>query len=165
MKKTSSKCHQETPKILTFLVILQVFQRLRFTFTPNGKREFVLRDQVFPLIVVNCLLLQLKNKYFHASFIHKNCCGLFYLLIFYSEKFATWIWRLPFGVNVNLSFSINSNKTWKKLTQRFQSRFNPCSSLLSVATEDRKKFQCLDIVVNDQTGPLLCNCIDAKKIF
>ena len=34
----------------------------RFTFTPNGKREFVPRDQVFPLIVVNCLLLQLKNK-------------------------------------------------------------------------------------------------------
>ena len=31
-------------------------------FTPNGKREFVPRDQVFLLIVVNCLLLQLKNK-------------------------------------------------------------------------------------------------------
>ena len=37
-------------------------ERLRFTFTPNGKREFVPRDQVFPLIVINCLLLQLKNK-------------------------------------------------------------------------------------------------------
>ena len=46
-------------------------------FTPNGKREFVPRDQVFLLIVVNCLLLQLKNKWFHASFIHKNCSGLF----------------------------------------------------------------------------------------
>ena len=30
--------------------------------TPNGKSEFVPRDQIFPLIVVNCLLLQLKNK-------------------------------------------------------------------------------------------------------
>ena len=37
-------------------------ERLRFTFTPNGKREFVPRHQVFPLIVVHCLLLQLKNN-------------------------------------------------------------------------------------------------------
>ena len=37
-------------------------EKLRFTFTPNGKREFVPRDQVFSLIVVNCLVLQLKNK-------------------------------------------------------------------------------------------------------
>ena len=37
-------------------------ERLRFTFTSYGKREFVPRDQVFPLIVVNCLLLRLKNK-------------------------------------------------------------------------------------------------------
>ena len=31
-------------------------------FTPKGKREFEPRDQVFPLIIVNCLLFQLKNK-------------------------------------------------------------------------------------------------------
>ena len=30
----------------------------------------------------------------------------FYLLIFYSEKFSTWIWRLPFSVNVNLNLAI-----------------------------------------------------------
>ena len=36
-------------------------ERLRFKFTPKGKREFLPRDQVFALIV-NCLLLQLKNK-------------------------------------------------------------------------------------------------------
>ena len=29
----------------------------------------------------------------------------FYLLIFYSEKFSTWVWRLPFAVNVNLNLS------------------------------------------------------------
>ena len=29
----------------------------------------------------------------------------FYLLIFYSEKFLTWIWRLPFAVNVTLDLS------------------------------------------------------------
>ena len=39
-----------------------VIERLRFPFTPNGKREFAPRDQVFPLIVMYCLLLLLKNK-------------------------------------------------------------------------------------------------------
>ena len=38
----------------------KIVKRLRFTFTPNGKREFVPRDQVFPLIVGYFLLL--KNK-------------------------------------------------------------------------------------------------------
>ena len=37
-------------------------ERLRFTFTPNGIREFVPREQVYPLIALNYLLLQLKNK-------------------------------------------------------------------------------------------------------
>ena len=39
-----------------------LLERLRFTFTPNGKREFVPRDQVFPLFFVYCLLLLHKNK-------------------------------------------------------------------------------------------------------
>ena len=39
-----------------------IIERLRFTFTPNGKREFVPRDQVFPLFFVYCLLLLHKNK-------------------------------------------------------------------------------------------------------
>ena len=30
----------------------------------------------------------------------------FYLLIFYSEKFSTWIWRFLFAVNLNLNLSI-----------------------------------------------------------
>ena len=30
----------------------------------------------------------------------------FYLFIFYSEKFSTRVWRLPFAVNVNLNLSI-----------------------------------------------------------
>ena len=37
-------------------------KRLRFTFTPNGKREFAPRDQVSHLIVVYCLLLLPQNK-------------------------------------------------------------------------------------------------------
>ena len=47
----------------------------------------------------------------------------------------------------------------------FSGSFNPCPSLLSVATDDRKKFQCLNIVVNDKTGPLFWNYIDAKKFL
>ena len=38
----------------------KIVKRLRFKFTPNGKLEFVPRDQVFPLIVGYFLLL--KNK-------------------------------------------------------------------------------------------------------
>ena len=37
-------------------------ERLRFTFTLNGKREFVPREQVFPLFSVYSLLLLHKNK-------------------------------------------------------------------------------------------------------
>ena len=35
--------------------------------------------------------------------IARNC---FYLFIFYSEKFSSRVWRLPFAVNVNLNLSI-----------------------------------------------------------
>ena len=41
----------------------------------------------------------------------------FYLLIFYSEKFSTWVWRLPFAVNVNLNLSNFSNSTFVQLFQ------------------------------------------------
>ena len=114
-------------------------ERLRFTFTPNGKRDFVPRHQVFSLIVVNCLLLQLTKissftpvlyissivsfrpprHFFLHFFWHlfviivivwqinkykyiRTVLDSFYMLILYSEKFSTWIWRFPFGVNVNL---------------------------------------------------------------
>ena len=48
--------------VLLKLLVLLITERLRFKFTPKGKREFVPRDQVFPLIVVYCLFLPLKNK-------------------------------------------------------------------------------------------------------
>ena len=70
-----------------------IIERLRYKFTPNGKRESVPRDQVSPLIVLYCLLLLLKNKTFHASFIHKNCSREFLSAYFYSEKFSAWFWR------------------------------------------------------------------------
>ena len=70
-------------------------ERLRATFTPNSKREFVPRDQDFSFIVVYCLLLLLKNKQFHASFTHKNCSEqflsayfLFWEILILNLKFA-----------------------------------------------------------------------------
>ena len=65
---TALHCHHlSLPITDTFLCKFtvdwnKIIERLRFTFTPNGKREFVPRNQVFPLIVVHCLLLQLKNN-------------------------------------------------------------------------------------------------------
>ena len=46
--------------------------------------------------------------------------------------------------------------------------FNPCSSCPSAATDDRKQFRCLNIVLNHKTGPLWfrrVNSIDAKKVL
>ena len=47
-----------------FLVseLKKILERLRFTFTPNCKRELAPRDQVFPLFFVQRLLLLHKNK-------------------------------------------------------------------------------------------------------
>ena len=45
----------------------------------------------------------------------------FYVLIFYSEKFSTWAWRLPFAVNVNLNLSndagsrVSNTQYWENL--------------------------------------------------
>ena len=61
--KPRTSSHQAIAETLDELqVCAQLIERLRFTFTPNGKREFVPRDQVFPLFFVYCLLLLHKNK-------------------------------------------------------------------------------------------------------
>ena len=54
-----------------------LLERLRFTFTPNGRREFLPRDQVFPLFSVYSLLFLDKNKLFYVSFNNRNLFGLF----------------------------------------------------------------------------------------
>ena len=64
-----------------------LMERLRFTFTLNGKREFVPREQVFSLLVVYCsLFLHLTTD---LNFIYKNCLELFLSAHFHSEKFST----------------------------------------------------------------------------
>ena len=78
------------------------------TFTSNGKREFVPRDQV-PLYL-SFTVLYFYTKIFSSTqfLIDKNFLSCFYLLIFYFEKFSTSIWRLPFAVYVKLKLSNNS---------------------------------------------------------
>ena len=45
----------------------------------------------------------------------------------------------------------------KRLIQKFHvvvASFNSCLSLPSVSTNGKKQFQCLNIVINNKTGPL-----------
>ena len=79
-------------------------ERLRFMFTPNLYHVTKFSPN-FPFTLY----------YFYkkiSSFLLVLTIGIvgdcFYLLIFYSEKFSTWVWRLLFALNVNLSLSINS---------------------------------------------------------
>ena len=81
--------------------IREVKHRLR---TLNGKRQFVPRNQVSPLLVALFIISTHKlvvSRNFLSIRIVLSC---FYLLIFYFEKFSTWIWRLPFAVYVKLYY-------------------------------------------------------------
>ena len=53
----------------------KLLEKSRFTLTKNGRREFVPRDQVFPLFSIYSLLLLHKNKQFYPS--HKCARGHF----------------------------------------------------------------------------------------
>ena len=84
---------------------------LRFTFTPNSRREFVLRLTKFsPYFPFTLYCFYTKISSFMPILIIGIVPDCFYLLIFYSEKFSTWVWRLPFAVNVNLNLS--NKRSW-----------------------------------------------------
>ena len=56
----------------------------------------------------------------------------FYLLIFYSEKLSTWIWRWLFGLNVNLNRCVNYDRVWMAYALsihiwRYRSKYLPQS--------------------------------------
>ena len=53
-----------------------------------------------------------------------------------------------FGVHGFVSFTVKLEKVGPT-----SSSFNPCPSLPSVATDNGKQFQWLNIVLNDKTGP------------
>ena len=73
-----------------------LLESLSITFTSNGKREFVPRDQVSPLLVVHCSLFLDMNQQFHAIFIHKKCFELFLSAHFLFSEI----------VNLNLTFAV-----------------------------------------------------------
>ena len=73
-----------------------------------GKREIVTREQISPLIVVYCLYNHFylkKISSFTPVLSIRIVLDSLYLLTFYSEKFPTWIWCLPFAVNLTLNLS------------------------------------------------------------
>ena len=96
-KKPAKAC------LISFFFMLE---RLSIAFTANSKREFVLRDQVPPLLVVNCSIQLHENRSIHANFTHENSLSCFYLLVSHFENFLTWISRLPCDVNAMLYLSI-----------------------------------------------------------
>ena len=82
-----------------------------------GKRqkgnEFLPRDQVFPFLSFTaCSLFYTKI----SRFTRDLSIRFLYLLIFYFEKFSTWIWRLLFVVKVTLNLSIISSTLRRDLS-------------------------------------------------
>ena len=84
---------------------LQEIERLRFTFTPNGDVNFyhVTKFPPYFPFTLYCFRAKIIMPVLTIGIVW-DC---FYLLIFYSEKFSTWVWRLPFAVKVNLNLSTN----------------------------------------------------------
>ena len=92
----------------------------------------------FPL-TLHCFYTKISNSMPVLNIgIVRNC---FYLLIFYSEKFSTWVWSLPFAVNMNLNLSnlMSLRKTrdcsylaTAQLTRRIRIRFHELTKFLHV---------------------------------
>ena len=54
----------------------------------------------------------------------------------------------------------------KKVALKVGPTFNPCPSLPSVATDDWKQFECLNIALNNKAGPLFFwNSIVEKNVL
>ena len=89
------------------------FEISRVVFIPNITANHVIREiknlyhvtkfSPYFLFTLYCFYTKI------SSFMPVLTIGIvpdfFYLLTFYSEKFLTWVWRLPFAVNVNLNLS------------------------------------------------------------
>ena len=109
-------CHACHTRFAIFLplpscCVSSLLERFRITFTPNGEREFVPRDQVFPLFFFTVYCFYTKISSFMPLLSKRILLGCFYLLIFYSEKFSTDVCRLPYAVNVKLNLSIVTRET------------------------------------------------------
>ena len=80
----------------SFPGLRQRIERLRFTFTPNGKLEFVPRDQVFPYVPFTVYYFYTKI----SSFIPVLSLRIF-LDCFLSAYFLFWE-----ILNLNLTFTV-----------------------------------------------------------
>ena len=114
---------------------------------------FVPLHQVSPLLIVYCPLFLLIR-------IVLSC---FYLLIFYFEKFSTWIRRLPFAVYVKLElfiqpFSVTQVDScyWPKVSQPVKTRWN-VSYRLYISTRTRASLKrILFLALSDDTECIPC---------
>ena len=91
---------------------------------------------------------------------HNNYfCALAYFISCTRVSISSFVNILNFlsGVAV-ASWNKNQNcDQLEKLGINFSS-FNPCPSLPSISTDDRRQFQCLNIVLNNKPGPLFMKC-------
>ena len=71
-------CVAQKRRCLSSLLI----ERLRFTFTPNGKREFVPRDQVFPYFPFTIYCFYTRISSFMPVLSVRIVLDCFYLLIY-----------------------------------------------------------------------------------
>ena len=81
--------------------------RFSIAFTANGKRQKWPRDHVFSYFAAYRLPFTNEGKSFRVSHKHQNYFSLFWYTRSPSPWAPgyTWLWRLPFAVNVMLNLS------------------------------------------------------------
>ena len=86
---------------------LKRLERLRFTFTANVNLYHVTKfsPNRSLLFIISTNKISSFTPVLYVTIVLNS----FYLLIFYSEKFSTWIWRFPFSINLNVNLSIESH--------------------------------------------------------
>ena len=135
-----------------------ILERLSITFTSNAKREFVPRDQVSRLLVVYCPLFLQINLVVSRNFLSiRIVLSCFYPLIFYFEKFSTWIWRLPY------TWSLNS--LWP-FCSYFQIIVTPLKEKDVLGNTADAKYETVDLTYEDQEqGKPYITAEFSKRLF
>ena len=96
-----------------------LLERLSFTFTSNGKREFVPRDQVSPLILVLfCSLLPRINFFYTQFLILRNCFEpclsahfLFWKILNLNLTFAVYV-KLKLSITMEMYMGYQANQIY-----------------------------------------------------
>ena len=90
------------------------------------------------------------------------CWSLYSVRLFKHKMLLSWYEE---DIQQLSSGSTKNNIFWKIFAGW---HFNPCPSLPSVATDDRKQFQCLNVALNNKTGLLFLEfnwCEDIFSLF